>query len=80
MIDPDGETGYQPAMDIHKLTIQYVIDALENNGSDNIPMEQTEALQSLGQALETFRRTVEDSSANRLLKDIGWADPDIILL
>lgn len=64
------ELAYQPARDINKFTIKYIIDALEQRGIDNIPVAQTKELKALSEALKTFRDTIEKSAANRLLKNI----------
>ena len=61
---------YQPARDINTLTINSVIDALEQKGVDNIPVAQTVELRHLSEALKTLNDEIEKSPANRLLKDI----------
>jgi membrane protein len=66
----DGERGYQPARDIHGLTIQYVVEAMELRGMNEIPFVHTPEFSALSEAVETFRETVEKLPANRLLKDI----------
>lgn len=64
------ELAYQPGRDINGLTIKFVMEALEGQGTDNIPVAQTEALEAFSKALKTFSETIETSPANRLLKDI----------
>ena len=66
----DKKTAYQPARDINKLTIQYVLGALEQSGTDMIPVAKTEDYQALSDALKNFGAAMEKSSANKLLKDI----------
>jgi membrane protein len=66
----DRELAYQPARDINKLTIQYVLEALEQNGIDTIPVAKTEDHQALSDALKNFSGAMESSPANKLLKDI----------
>ena len=66
----DQRFGYQPARDINTLTIKYVVDAVEQNGSNNIPVARTEEFKALSEALDKFRDEMEASPANRLLKDI----------
>lgn len=61
---------YQPACDINKLTIKYIIDAFDQRGVENIPLEKTEELSILTKTLETFSKNIDDSPANKLLKDI----------
>jgi len=64
------EPGYQPARDIGTLTIQFVIDSLEDRGTDAIPVAQTAEAKALSEILRAFRDEVAQSPSNRLLKDI----------
>lgn len=69
-INEDAELAYQPARDPNSLTIKYVIDALEHRGSDDIPVAQSEELQKIAESLKGFSDLLEQSPANRRLKDI----------
>ena len=62
--------GYQPAIDINKLTLKYVVDAVEHNGTNDIPVARNDEFTALTEALDKFRDEMEASPANRLLKDI----------
>ena len=64
------QMSYQPARDINAITINSVIDALEQKGVDNIPIAQTAELKHLSEALKTLNDEIDKSPANRLLKDI----------
>ncbi|MEJ2731590.1 MAG: YihY/virulence factor BrkB family protein [Deltaproteobacteria bacterium] len=66
----DKEFAYQPARDINNLTIQYVLKALDQKGTDNIPVARTEDFKALSAALKKFREAMESSPANKLLKNI----------
>ena len=66
----DQKFGYQPARDINTLTISFVVDALDQTGSNNIPVARTEEFEALSDAIEKFREQMEASPANKLLKDI----------
>ena len=66
----DQKFGYQPARDINTLTIKFVLDAIDQTGSNNIPVARTEEFKALSEALEKFREEMEASPANKLLKDI----------
>ncbi|MDB4444563.1 YihY/virulence factor BrkB family protein [bacterium] len=61
---------YQPARDTDTITIKYVLEALDQRGSHNIPVAQSEALETLAESLKEFGGLVEKSPANRLLKEI----------
>jgi membrane protein len=59
---------YQPALDINRLTIAYVITALEQCGQNHLPDINQERL--FMNAVNNFRILMEASEQNRLLKDI----------
>lgn len=69
-VDQDKAIAYEPARDPDRMTIKYVIDAMEKRGSNNIPVAPTEELQALSESLKSFSELVENSGANRLLKEI----------
>ena len=69
-VDGDREVAYQPASDPENMTIKYVIDALEQDGIDNIPVAQSEELRKLSESLKAFSDILEHSPANQRLKDI----------
>jgi membrane protein len=58
------KTAYQPAQDINKLTIKYVVDALDCMGSDNMPLADTGEMKNLLSNLETFNSYMQKSPAN----------------
>ena len=62
--------GYQPACDINKLTIKRILETIEHHGTDGIPVAQTEELTVLSDSLNQFSQEMENSPANKLLKDI----------
>jgi len=64
------ELGYQPARDIHTLTIQFVVEALEDRGIDTIPVAQTAGLKAISETLQAFRDEIGKSRVDKLLKDI----------
>jgi membrane protein len=59
---------YQPAVDINMLTISYVVNALEQCGQDHLPGVKENPL--FINAVNSFRKLVEASEQDRLLKDI----------
>jgi membrane protein len=65
--DEDDEV-YLPAVDINILTIAYVINALEQCGQNHLPDINQELL--FMNAVNNFRKLMETSEQNRLLKDI----------
>ena len=69
-INNDKDTAYQPARDPEAMTIQYVIDAMERKGSDDIPVARSEELDKISEALKTFNELILISPANKSLKEI----------
>ncbi|MEN6373675.1 MAG: YihY/virulence factor BrkB family protein [Smithella sp.] len=69
-IEENGEHGYQPARDINLLTIQYVIDAMEKRGLNNMPFAHTPEYIALSASVETFGKTIEKLPENKLLKEM----------
>ncbi len=68
--EEDKDVAYQPACDVGKLTVKYVVDSLEHRGNTNIPVITSAELDKLSSCLKTFADTIEKSPANTLLKDI----------
>lgn len=64
------EVGYQPARDIGKLTVAYVVEALGRRGSEDIPLVRSEEMQRLSKSLADLGAVVRNAPANVLLKDV----------
>ena len=68
--DNDKKFGVQPAMDISKITIGSVLDTLEHTGIDTVPVKMNEEFKILRNSLVEFSKAMENSTANKLLKEI----------
>ncbi len=66
----DKELAYQPAIDVNKITVNFVIDRLEQRGSANIPVIKSIKLDKLSDSLRQFGEVIEKSTANVLLKNL----------
>jgi len=66
----EGRFGYQPACDINRLTIKCVLDAIEQSGTNTIPVVRTKEFEALSAAVREFNAVLETHPANRLLKEI----------
>jgi membrane protein len=64
------EPTYLPARDTDLLTIHYVVDALEKNGVDDIPIAQSPELNTLSQSLDAFGELIRKAPENKLLKHL----------
>ena len=61
---------YQPAIDPDRMTIQYVIARLEENGRTDLPVDRSETFVKLSESMAKFRDAVDSSPANLLLKQL----------
>lgn len=68
--DSEKTTAYQPACDVEKLSLQYVINALESRGDNAIPVVKSDKLDKISNCMSNFAETIAKSPANVLLKDI----------
>jgi membrane protein len=68
--DPAEDVAYQPACDIHRLSVAGVIERLDQQGVAAVPMADSPEVQKLGQTLKSFREMNEQSPANLKLQDL----------
>lgn len=61
---------YQPAKDIHTITIASVLEALDKRGNKDLPVEKDTDFSIVSQAVDSVRKEMDLSEANRLVKDI----------
>jgi membrane protein len=65
-----GEAGYLPAIPAEKLTIQYVLEKIENCGKCEFPLPATDEFQRLAASFKSLEEAVRKSPDNKLLKEI----------
>ncbi len=68
--DKTKKSGYQPAIDINKISIKMVIEHLENRGMHTISPKDSPAVDAIKNSLEGFYDQIEKSNDNYLLKDL----------
>jgi membrane protein len=68
--DPDDDERFQPAMDIHRLTVQSVIHALDQTGTQDLRLPESPEVKRLSDALSQFSGILETAPANRPLMDL----------
>jgi len=67
----EGKEGlYQPARDVNKLTIKFVIDALEKRGNAEIPVVNSDELRKLTDSLAGLSEIMEKAPINVALNSI----------
>ncbi|MBW1777597.1 MAG: YihY/virulence factor BrkB family protein [Deltaproteobacteria bacterium] len=64
------EPGYQPGCDTDLLTIGFVLEAMERQGSGRVPLFETPEVRRFQEALAGFSEAVRNSPQNRKLKEI----------
>jgi membrane protein len=70
VLEDDRTVAYQPARSLDGITIQYVIDAMEQRGIDDIPVAKSKELKKLSSYLKGFHDQIARSPSNKRLKDI----------
>ncbi len=66
----EGEPAFQPASDIGQFTIAFVLEKLENAGSNELPADDSDELDALRKSLADFGKTLRSSPANKLLTNL----------
>jgi membrane protein len=66
----EKETGYQPALDINKITVAYFFNRIDTSGSESFKLENREEFKSVWDYTCQVRETISRASKNRLVKDI----------
>ncbi len=62
---------YQPGKDVNSMSIAYVLKALNESGSSDVPVVQNLAWDRICTSLDSFEEAIRNSPDNVLLKDIG---------
>lgn len=68
--DDDADETYLPARDIHQLSVQTVIEAIDRTGVDQLPMAETPVQAAIASTLARFSDLLAMSPENRLIKDL----------
>jgi membrane protein len=63
-------TSYQPARSLDALSINFVLRAMDELGSEEIPIQKSPEIDKLSKCMKDFADIIEGSQANLLLKDI----------
>jgi len=68
--DNPKEKGFQPAIDINKITIKFVIERLDDIGSDKIVVNGSELYKKIEHMYDDIFNRLRDSSVNVTIKDL----------
>jgi len=61
---------YQPAMDINKLSVSFILKRLDNKGSEHMVFSKSREYDKVNAMLEKYDRIVAESESNILVKDL----------
>ncbi len=61
---------FHPATDVNQITIASIFDALDQYGSDDIPINSLSDYKKLEEQLDVLNKEIKNSENNKLLKDI----------
>jgi membrane protein len=64
------ERAYQPALDINKISVTYVIDAVERHGTSELVVTKNADFQKISDVLHKFHKGMEVSPHNKMVKDL----------
>jgi membrane protein len=65
------ENAYQPAQDIQRFTVGYVLELLEKRGSNNLHTEHTVNLGEMQMVVDGFLDEIKNSKNNILMQDLA---------
>lgn len=66
----EKDISYQPARDISTITISSIVEKIDNQGINCIPLKENEEFEKITGILNNFKENLEKSDKNLLLKDI----------
>lgn len=64
------ENAYQPAIDINKLSVSYVLGLLDKRGNDKIEIQDKTELDKMTRLVDSFSQEIDKSANNRLLVSV----------
>ena len=66
----NSPNAFQPALDINAISIASALEALDRRGQTGRDLHMGEEFKKISQAVDEVQKTMAESSANRLIKDI----------
>lgn len=70
LIDKDEEIGLQPAVDINKLSIAYVLNRLDNHGASGFVPNFDSNFSEISKSLDNIESVITNNAGSTLIKDI----------
>ena len=69
-IEGSKDPGFQPAQDTNHLSVQFVLQTLEDKGFNSIELDHIKDSDKINATLDSFKSILSETSANKLLKDL----------
>ncbi|MGK7396839.1 MAG: YihY/virulence factor BrkB family protein [Candidatus Cyclobacteriaceae bacterium M3_2C_046] len=70
LLNREGEIGYQPATDVNKYSLSFVLNKLEYSGSNGLAGIAHIQMKKFEKLLDEFSKTLQNAPSNILLKDV----------
>lgn len=67
----DKETAYQPALSDSKLSIKFIVNSLDENGVNELPITDSKELAAINRLLSDMDNAMDNAKGNTLVKDIA---------
>ncbi len=69
-VETKEESGYIPAIDTDKISVGFVLNAIDKNGYVTLPCAQAKNLEVFSEILDDFYSTIKNLPSNHLLKNL----------
>ncbi|MCZ6693692.1 MAG: YihY/virulence factor BrkB family protein, partial [Bacteroidetes bacterium] len=69
-VEDRKDPGFQPAQDTNHLSVQFVLQTLEDKGFNSIELDHIKDSDKINATLDSFKSILSETSANKLLKDL----------
>jgi membrane protein len=69
-LDRDEDVAYQPACDVHCLSVASVMERLDQQGVATVPIAESADVEKLRETIKRFREINDQSTANLKLQDL----------
>ena len=66
----EKEIGYQPGISDTKLTVKFIIDKLDEKGTNHLPIDNSTELETINRLLKDLDDALNNSKGNMLVKDL----------
>ncbi len=66
----EKEIGYQPGISDTKLTVKFIIDKLDEKGTNHLPIDNSTELETINRLLKDLDEALNNSKGNMLVKDL----------